>query len=98
LRSLGIIGRDSLKGGGESVSSGAGIPDRGEPVADGETLPVKDGFGLLLFGVDDSANCFLRAHRVLRIDAGIGMASTFLVYLSPASHSYGITVSGLGSG
>jgi hypothetical protein len=61
-------------------------------------LPVKDGFGLLLFGVDDSANCFLRAHRVLRIDAGIGMASTFLVYLSPASHSYGITVSGLGSG
>ena len=63
LRSPGIIGRGSVEGCGESVGGCAGFPDRGEPVTDGKALPVTVVFGLLLFGIGDSANCLVRGHR-----------------------------------
>jgi hypothetical protein len=39
------------------------IPDGGEPISDGQTLPVAIRFRLLPLRIRNPANCFVRAHK-----------------------------------
>jgi hypothetical protein len=56
--------RNSLESGGEAVRRFAYIPNSGEAISNGQTVPVTVGFRLLLFRIRDSANALVCAHAV----------------------------------
>ena len=53
--------RSSLEGGGKRKRRFADIPNRRESFPDRQTLPVTMSFRLLLFGVDNPADCLICA-------------------------------------
>lgn len=60
-----MVERISFERGGKAVGGFAGVPDSGQTLAQGQTLPIAERSLLLFARVINSQDVFVRTHRVV---------------------------------